>query len=44
MQKKTVIARDGKVTDGKAYMNIDGAPEPREDESTKTTDGDGRGR
>ena len=42
--KEAVIARGGKETDGKDYKNIDGAPEPRENESTKTTDGDGRGR
>ena len=42
--KKAVIARDEKLTDGKDYKNIDGAPEPRESESTKTTDGDCRGR
>ena len=37
-----VLSRGGKVTDGEDYKNIDGTPEPRENESTKTTD-DGRG-
>ena len=38
-----VLSRGGKVTDGKDYKKIDGTPEPRENESTKTTDDDGRG-
>ena len=37
--KKAVIARDGKVTDGKEYKTIDGAPEPRDNKFTNTLDG-----